>query len=121
MMWNLVNPVCSRKGRNPACRQEAASKIAVWATPFIRSNPTAKHTDGNVCVVSSQDNVEKSENPVWINCQDKDTMKSVKQTIVKVVNYNKRKWIETLQPKGMESDYNGCGDIIGNGQTVSGL
>ncbi len=47
-------------------------------------------------------------------------MKSIKQTIVRVVNYNKRKWIETLKPKGVKSDYNGCGDIIGNEQTVSG-
>ncbi len=45
------------------------------ATPSIR---------GNACVVSSQDNVEKSENPAQINCPDKNAMKSVMRTIVRV-------------------------------------
>jgi hypothetical protein len=44
------------------CQQEAASRIALAATPSIRGNPTAEHADGNACVVSSQDNVGKSEN-----------------------------------------------------------
>jgi hypothetical protein len=58
-------------------------------------------------VVSSQDNVEKSENPAQINCQDKNAMKSVMRTIVRVVNLNKRNWVDTLRPKGAESDHNG--------------
>ena len=33
---------------------------------------------------------------------------------------DKRKRTVTLRPKGTESDYNGCGNVIGNGQTVSG-
>ncbi|PXF59460.1 MAG: hypothetical protein C4B59_11225 [Candidatus Methanogaster sp.] len=48
-------------------------------------------------------------------------MKSVKRTIVRVLNDNKRKRTVTLRPKGMESDYNGYGDVIVNGRTVSGL
>ena len=80
------------------CRQEAASQIARAATPSIRGNPTAERADGNVCAVSSQDNVVKSENPAQINCQDKNAMKSVMRTIVKVVNYVKRNWVDTLKP-----------------------
>jgi len=57
--------------KNPVCRQEAASQIAIAATPFIRGNPIAKRAGGNACAVSSQDNVEQSESPIWINCQDK--------------------------------------------------
>jgi len=38
------------------------------ATSSIRGNPTAEHAGGNACVVSSQDNVEKSENPARTNC-----------------------------------------------------
>ena len=48
-------------------------------------------------------------------------MKSVKRTIVRVVNDNKRKRTVTLRPKGMESDYNGYGDVIVDGRTVPGL
>jgi hypothetical protein len=55
------------------------------ATPSIRGNPTVEHVGGNACVVCSQDNVEKSENPARINCQDKNAMKSVMRTIVRVV------------------------------------
>jgi hypothetical protein len=44
------------------CRQEAASPIALMATPFIRGNPTVKCADGNARVLSSQDNVGKSGN-----------------------------------------------------------
>ena len=48
-------------------------------------------------------------------------MKSVMRTIVRVVMPDKRNWVDTLKPKGMKSDYNGCSDIIGDGQMVSGL
>jgi len=65
--------------------------------------------------------VEKSENPIRINCQDMNAMKSVMRTIERVVTRDKRKRIATLRPKGTKSDYNGCKDVIGNGQTVSGL
>jgi hypothetical protein len=65
--------------------------------------------------------VEKSENPIRINCQDKNAMKSVMRTIERVVKRDKRKRIFTLRPKGTKSDYNGCNDVIGNEQTVSGL
>jgi len=51
-------------------RQEAASQIALAATPAIRGNPTAERAEGNVCTVSSQNNVVKSESPAQINCQD---------------------------------------------------
>ena len=64
--------------------------------------------------------MEKSENPIRINCQDKNAMKSVMRTIERVVTQDKRKRI-ALRPKGTKSDYSGCGDVIGNGQTVSGL
>ena len=48
-------------------------------------------------------------------------MKSVMRIIEKVVTQDKRKRIVTLRPKGTKSDYNGCRDVIGNGQTISGL
>ena len=48
-------------------------------------------------------------------------MKSVMRTIERVVTQDKRKRTVTLRPKGTKPDYNGCGDGIGNGQTVSGL
>jgi len=57
----------------------------------------------------------------WINCQDKNTMKSIMRTIVRVVSIDKRKRTVTLIPKGEESDYNGWINVIGNGHTVSGL
>jgi len=69
------------------------------ATPSIRGNPIAEHAGGNAGVVSSQDNVGKSENPAQINRQDKNAMKSVMRTIVRVVNSNKRNWVDTLRPK----------------------
>jgi len=47
------------------------------ATLSIRGNPTVKCVDGNARVLSSQDNVGKSENPAQINWQDKNAMKSV--------------------------------------------
>ena len=47
--------------------------------------------------------------------------KSVMRTIERVVTQDKRKRIVTLKPKSTKSDYNGCEDVIGNGQTVSGL
>jgi hypothetical protein len=62
----------------------------------------------------------KSENPAQINCQDKNAMKSVMRTIVRVVNSNKRNWVDTLRPKGAESVHNGYWDVMGNGQTVLG-
>ena len=48
--------------------------------PFIRGNPAVERADGNVCAVSPQDNVEQSESPIRINCQDKNVMKSVMRT-----------------------------------------
>jgi len=48
-------------------------------------------------------------------------MKSVMRTIERVVTQDKRKRIVTLKPKGTKSDYNGCRDVTGNEQTVSGL
>ena len=47
-------------------------------------------------------------------------MKSVMRTTGRVVTQDERKRIVTLRPKGTKSDYNGCRDVIGNGQTVSG-
>ena len=76
--------------------------------------------NGNVGVLSSQDNVVKPESPIRLNCKDKETMKSVMRTIVRIVNANKRNWT-ALKPKGTESDYNGSCFIIGNGQMVPGL
>ena len=48
-------------------------------------------------------------------------MKSTTRTIVRVVSVDKRKWAETLRPKGEEPDYNGWIDAIGDGHTVTGL
>ena len=48
-------------------------------------------------------------------------MKSIMRTIERVVTQDKRKRIVTLKPKGTKSDYNGCKDVIGNGQMISGL
>ena len=48
-------------------------------------------------------------------------MKSVMRTIERVVTQDKRKRTVTLRPKGTKSDYNGYRDVIGDGQTVSGL
>ena len=63
----------------------------------------------------------KSESPIRINCQDKkNAMKSVMRTIERVVTQDKRKRTVTLRPKGTKSDYNDCGGVVGNGQTVSG-
>ena len=36
-------------------------------------------------------------------------------------NTRQAKWTDTLEPKGMEPDYNGCEYVIGNGQMVPGL
>jgi ATP-dependent Zn protease len=47
-------------------------------------------------------------------------MKSVMRTTERVVTQDERKRIVTLRPKGTKLDYNGCGDVIGNGQMVSG-
>jgi len=62
-----------------------------------------------------------SESPIQANCQDKKAMKSIMRIIVRIVIANKRNRTDTLKPKGMEPDYNGLRDIIGNGHTVSGL
>jgi hypothetical protein len=48
-------------------------------------------------------------------------MKSTTRTIVRVVIIDKRKWTDTLKPKGEEPDYNGWINVIGNGHTVLGL
>ena len=76
------------------------------ATPSIWSNPNVRCVNGNVGVLCSHDNVEKPESPIRVNCQDKETMKSVMRIIVRVVTVNKRNWT-ALKPKGTESDYNG--------------
>ena len=62
----------------------------------------------------------KSENPAQINCQDKNAMKSVIRTIVRVVNYDKRNWVDTLRPKGVEFGHNGYHDVMGNGHMIPG-
>ncbi|MDF1534691.1 MAG: hypothetical protein P1P69_09365, partial [Methanosarcinaceae archaeon] len=77
--------------------------------------------NGNVGMLSSQDNVGKSESPIRLNCKDKETMKSVMRTIVRIVTANKRNWTYALKPKGAESDYNDLCRIVGNGQMVPGL
>ena len=46
-------------------------RLPVRAIPSIRNDPIAERADGNVCAVCSQDNVEQSESPVRIDCQDK--------------------------------------------------
>ena len=76
---------------------------------------------GNAHVVSLRDNVEKSESPIRINCQDKNTMKSVMRTIERVVTSDKRKRTVTLRPKGTKPDYNGSKDVVVIGHMVSGL
>ena len=43
------------------------------------------------------------------------------RTIERVITQDKRKRTVTLRPKGTKSDYNGCRDVIGDGQMVSGL
>ena len=48
-------------------------------------------------------------------------MKSIMRTIVKVVTPDKRNWVDTLKPKGMESDHNGWHDVMGDGQMIPGL
>ncbi|MGB2729040.1 MAG: hypothetical protein WBD09_11355, partial [Halobacteriota archaeon] len=58
--------------------------------------------------------------PAQINRQDKNAMKSVMRTIVRVVNYVKRNWVDTLKPKGAESDHNGYCNVMGNGHTILG-
>ena len=42
------------------------------------------------------------------------------RTIKRVVTQDKRKRTVTLRPKGTKPNYNGCGDVVGNGQMVSG-
>ena len=76
---------------------------------------------GNAHVVSPWDNVGKSESPIRINCQDKNTMKSVMRTIERAVTMDTRKRTVTLRPKGTKPDYDGWSDVVVNGQMVSGL
>ena len=47
-------------------------------------------------------------------------MKSIMQTIVRVVNYDKRNWVDTLRPKGVESGHNGYRNVIENGHMIPG-
>jgi len=47
-------------------------------------------------------------------------MKSIMRIIGRVVIYDKRNWVDTLKPKGTESDHNGCHDVMGDGQTILG-
>ena len=47
-------------------------------------------------------------------------MKSVMRTIVRVVNYDKRNWVDTLRPKGVESCHNGYRNVIENGHMIPG-
>ena len=112
----------SSEGQRRATRAMTRSYTTncLTATPSIWSNPTVRCVNGNVGVLSSQDNVVKPESPIRLNCKDKETMKSVMRTIVRIVNANKRNWT-ALKPKGTESDYNGSCFIIGNGQMVPGL
>lgn len=48
-------------------------------------------------------------------------MKSIMRTIVRVVIYDKRNWVDTLRPKGTESDHNDCHGVVENGQMIPGL
>jgi len=101
---------------------EVASRIALAATPSIRGNPTAECADGNAHVVSPRNNVKNLKVRFRSTARiKKNTMKSVKRTIVRVVTYNKRKRTATLRPKGTESDYNGYSDVIVDGRTILGL
>ena len=47
--------------KSVSCRQEAASQIALAATPAIRGNPTAECMDGNAHAVSLRNNVENQK------------------------------------------------------------
>lgn len=62
----------------------------------------------------------KPENPAQINCQDKDAMKSVMRTIARVVNYDKRNWVDTLRPKGVEFGHNGYHNVMEYGHAIPG-
>ncbi len=42
------------------------------------------------------------------------------QTIVRVVISNKRNWVDTLRPKGVEFGHNGYHDVMGNGHMIPG-
>jgi hypothetical protein len=69
------------------------------AIPSIRDNPTVECADGNIGVLSPQDNVESKEVQSLTNCQDKETMKSVMRTIVRVVTPDKRNGMIRLNQK----------------------
>jgi len=47
-------------------------------------------------------------------------MKSVMRTIVRVVNYDKRNWVDTLRPKGVEFGHNGYHNVMVYGHTIPG-
>jgi len=49
-------------------RQEAASRIALVATPSIRGNLTVKRANGNACALSSQDNMESLKAYIQTDC-----------------------------------------------------
>ena len=59
--------------------------------------------------------------PSRINCQDKNAMKRIMRTTVRVVNYDKRNWIDTRKPEGTESDHNGYCNVMWDEQTIPGL
>jgi hypothetical protein len=42
------------------------------------------------------------------------------RTIVRVVNYDKRNWVDTLRPKGVESGHNGYHNVMAYGHTIPG-
>ncbi|NQE53546.1 hypothetical protein C5S29_08130 [ANME-1 cluster archaeon GoMg3.2] len=100
---------------------EVASRIAFAAIPSIRGNPTAEHAGGNACVVSSQNNVGNPRTQLRSTARIRPAIPSVMRTIVRVVNYDKRKRTDTLKPKGMESDHNGWHDVMGGGRMIPGL
>src|SRR5665648_506463 len=54
----LLHRLSSRVASRPVDKK-SYHRLPIWATPSTRSNPTAERTDGNACVVCSQDNVEK--------------------------------------------------------------
>ena len=101
-------------------RQEVASQIALSATPSIRGNPTAKRAGGNARALSSQDNVESQKVRFGQTARVK-TLGRQMLNHCKSRNTRQAKWTVTLEPKGMEPDYNGYEYVIGNGQMVLGL
>jgi hypothetical protein len=66
------------------------TQISLAATPAIRGNPDSRNAPmvTSARYARSQDNVGKSASPARINCQDKNAMKSIMRTTVRVVNYD---------------------------------